>query len=119
MRAAAIILTTFLLAGCGKVTPTLESSSTPAFTVVSEQASPSGDSLTVDIRIAGPVTEAEVKSIAEGVIAGRSQKHSLITVRSYLGDAASPVPPLAESRLAGGTVTHRFNTQGSKKIPTH
>jgi hypothetical protein len=117
----AIIVAFFLtgIAACATA-PAPTRSNLQGFSVISEQADAAAGTLTVLIRISGPATEANVKSIAESVIASRRADYAHVIVKSYVEGATASDPPLAISRLENGAITHRFNPMAeTQKIQTH
>jgi len=117
LKTAIIAFFLLSLGGCG--TAPTRSNAQP-FSVISEQADPAAGSLTLLIKVSGPATQPNVKSIAESVIASRKGEYRHILVKSYAEGMAASDAPFAISRLEDGTVTHRFNTMSeTQKIPTH
>lgn len=114
---AALVLSAFI--ACGGAPPPTRSNAQP-FSVISEQADSAAHTLTVLIRVSGPATEANVKPIAESVIASRNAGYPRIFVKSYLEGAGSGDLPFAISRLEDGVITHHFNSMAeTEKIKTH
>src|SRR5262245_3709404 len=103
---------------CGGTPPTR--STEQSFTVISEQADPSARSLTLLIKVSGPATQQNVKSIVESVIASRRGEYERVLVKSYVEGMNASDTPFAVSRLEAGAVTHRFSAIAeSEKIQTH
>jgi hypothetical protein len=118
-RAIIIVFILSALAACGGA-PAPTRSNAQAFSVISEQADPAAGALTLLIRVSGPATQANVKSIAESAIAGKKGEYAHVIVKSYLEGMTATDPPFAISRLEDGAVTHRFNSMTeTQKIPTH
>lgn len=119
LKTATIAFYLLIVVACGTAPPPTRSNAQP-FSIISEQADPAASSLTLLIKVSGPATEANVKTIAESVIAGRKGDYRHILVKSYTeGTNASDVP-FAVSRLEDGAVTHRFNSMvETQRIPTH
>jgi hypothetical protein len=119
LRAAIIALFLLTLSACGTApAPTLSTSQT--FSVISEQADPVASSLMLLIRVSGPATQTNVKSIVESVITSRKGEYSHIIVKSYVEGMTASDAPFAISRLEDGAITHRFNSMAeTQKIPTH
>jgi len=116
------IIVAFLLTGVAAcaTAPAPTRSNAQAFSVLSEQADSAAGTLTLLIRISGPATEANVKSIAESIIASRRADYARVVVKSYVECATASDPPFATSRLENGTITHRFNPIAeTQKIQTH
>lgn len=119
LKTAIIALFLLALAACGTA-PAPTRSNVQPFSVISEQADPAAGSLTLLIKVSGPTTQPNVKSIAESVIASRKGEYRHILVKSYAEGMAASDAPFAISRLEDGTVTHRFNSMAeTQKIPTH
>jgi hypothetical protein len=119
LKTAIIALFLLSLAGCGTAPAPTRSNSQP-FSVISEQADPVASSLTLLIKVSGPATQPNVKSIAESVIASRKGEYRHIIVKSYAEGMTASDAPFAVSRLEDGTITHRFNSMAeTQKIPTH
>jgi hypothetical protein len=113
----AFVLSAFVACG-GAPAPTR--SNLQAFSVISEQADPAARTLTLLIRVSGPATPANVKPIAESVIASKKGDYAYVIVKSYVEGMTASDPPFAISRLEDGAITHRFNSMAeTQKIPTH
>jgi hypothetical protein len=113
----AVVLSAF--AACGGA-PAPTRSNLQAFSVISEQADPAAGTLTLLIRVSGPATQANVKPIAESVIASKKGDYAHVIVKSYVEGTTASDPPFAISRLEDGAITHRFNSMNeTQKIPTH
>lgn len=119
LKTAIIALFLLSLAGCGTAPAPTVADAQP-FSVISEQADPVASNLTILIKVTGPATQQNVKSIVESIIANRKGEYRHILVKSYAeGTAASDVP-FAISRLEDGSVTHRFSSIAeTQRIPTH
>jgi hypothetical protein len=116
---AAAVLLSFAVS-CGGAAPPSTVASARSYSVVSEQADPAAGTLTISIKVAGPATQSNVKSIAESVIAERKSEYRHITVKSYAENATANDQPVAISRLENDSVTHSFNTRTeTEKIQTH
>jgi hypothetical protein len=119
LKSAIIVVSLLSLAACGTA-PTPTRSDTQTFSVISEQTDPAAGSLTLLIRVSGPASQQNVKSIVESIIAGRKGDYRHILVKSYTEGMSASDPPFAISRLENDSVTHRFNTMAeTQKIPTH
>ena len=119
LKTAIIALFLLGLLACGTAPPPTRSNAQP-FSNISEQADPAASSLTLLIKVSGPATQPNVKSIAEAVIASRKGEYRHILVKSYTEGMTASDAPFAISRLEDGTVTHRFNSLAeNQKIPTH
>ncbi|MCI0488204.1 MAG: hypothetical protein L0229_16575 [Blastocatellia bacterium] len=104
---------------CSNAPPPTRARAEP-FTVLSEQPGADNLSLTVIIKLNESPTEPSARTIAESVIASRKDRYQNITVESYLSGASASDPPYSVSKLEGGSVTHRFNSQvAPQRIPTH
>lgn len=113
----AFVLSAF--AACGGA-PAPTRANLQAFSVISEQADPVAGTLTLLIRVSGPATQANVKPVAESVIASKRGDYAHILVKSYVEGMTASDPPFAISRLEDGAITHRFNSMNeTQKIPTH
>jgi hypothetical protein len=113
----AFVLSAFV--ACGGAPAPTRSNAQP-FSVISEQADPAARTLTLLIRVSGPATQANVKPIAESVIASRKGEYAHVIVKSYVEGMTASDPPFAISRLEDGAITHRFNSMAeTQKIPTH
>lgn len=114
-----ILLVVVALAACGTA-PAPTRSSEQTYSVVSEQADPAASSLTLVIKVSGPATQPNVRSIAESIIANRKGEYRHILVKSYAEGMAAGDAPFAVSTLEDGAVTHRFRSMAeTQKIPTH
>lgn len=114
---AAVVLSSFVACG-GAPAPTR--ANLQAFSVISEQADPAAGTLTLVIRVSGPATQANVRPIAESVIAGKKGDYAHVIVKSYVEGTTASDPPFAISRLEDGAISHRFNSMNeTQKIPTH
>ena len=112
-------LAILICAACSDAPPPTRTRAEP-FTILSEQPGPDNLSLTVSIKLSEPVTEPSVRSIAESVISGRKDRYQSIIVKSYLAATSTIDMPYSISKLEGGSVTHRFNSQAApQRIPTH
>lgn len=119
LKTAIIALDLLIMMACGTAPPPARSNAQP-FSIISEQADPAASSLTLLIKVAGPATETNVKTIAESVIAGRKGDYRHILVKSYTEGTNASDAPFAISRLEDGAVTHRFNSMAeTQRIPTH
>lgn len=119
LKFAIIALSLWALVACGTAPAPTRSNAQP-FAVISEQADPAASSLTLLIKVSGPATQANVKSIAESVIANRKSDYRHIIVKSYAEGTTASDTPFAISRLEDGAITHRFNSLAeSQKIQTH
>ena len=119
LKTAIIALFLLGLVACGTAPPPMRSNAQP-FSIISEQADPAAGSLMLLIKVSGPATQPNVKSIAETVIASRKGEYRHILVKSYAEGMTASDAPFAISRLEDGTVTHRFNSLAeNQKIPTH
>jgi hypothetical protein len=117
LKTAIIALFLLALAACG--TAPTRSNAQP-FSVISEQADSAAGSLTLLIKVSGPATQPNVKSIVESIIANRKGEYRHILVKSYAEGMAASDAPFAISRLEDGAVTHRFNSMTeTQRIPTH
>ena len=117
LKTAIIAILLLTLLACG--TAPTRSSSQP-FSVISEQADPVASSLTLLIKLSGPATQPNVKSIVESLIASRKGEYRHIIVKSYAEGMTASDAPFAISRLEDGAITHRFNAMAeTQKIPTH
>jgi hypothetical protein len=117
-----VMIVAFLLSGfaaCGGA-PAPTRANLQAFSVISEQADPAAGTLTLLIRVSGPATQANVKPIAESVIAGKKGEYAHVLVKSYVEGMTASDPPFAISKLEDGAITHRFSSMNeTQKIPTH
>src|SRR6476660_8010309 len=119
LKTAIILLAALALAACGTA-PAPTRSNTQPFSVISEQADPAAGSLTLLIKVSGPATQSNVKSVVESIIASRKGEYRHILVQSYTEGMGTNDSPFAISRLEDGAITHRFNsTAETQKIPTH
>jgi len=119
LKTAIIAILLLTLLACGTA-PAPTRSSLQTFSVISEQADPVASSLTLLIKLSGPATQPNVKSIVESVIASRKGEYRHIIVKSYAEGMTASDAPFAISRLEDGTITHRFNSMAeTQKIPTH
>ena len=117
-----VVIVAFVLnsfAACGGA-PAPTRSNLQAFSVISEQADAAAGTLTLLIRVSGPATQANVKPIAESVIASKKGEYAHVLVKSYVEGTTASDPPFAVSRLEDGAITHRFNSlTETQKIQTH
>jgi hypothetical protein len=119
LKTAIIALFLLALVACGTA-PAPTRSNAQLFSVISEQADPAAGSLTLLIKVSGPATQPNVKSIVESIIANRKGEYRHILVKSYTEGMAASDAPFAISRLEDGAVTHRFNSMAeTQKIQTH
>jgi hypothetical protein len=119
LRSTIISLSLFALIACGTA-PRPTRSDTPLFSIISEQPDPQTGSLTMTIKVSGPATQTNFRSVAESAIDARRGQYQHIIVNSYTEGMSANEPPFAISRLEGNTVTHRFNSLAeTQKIPTH
>ena len=119
IRTAVISLCLLTLAGCGAAPAPTRSNAQP-YSVISDQADRAASTLTLLIKVSGPATQANVKSIAEAIIAERKGDYRHIIVKSYAEGMTATDTPFALSRLEDGTVTHRFSSLAeTQKIQTH
>ena len=119
-RTATSALLLLVLLSCGGSAPAPTRSNAQSFEVISEQADPAAGSLALLIKVAGPATQSNVRSIAESVIANRKDQYRHILVKSYTEGMSPSDTPFAISRLEDGAVTHRFSSLAeTRKIPTH
>jgi len=119
LKTTIILVFVLSLAACGTAPPPTRSNSQP-FSVISEQAEPSAGSLTLLIKVSGPATQPNVKSIVESIIANRKGEYRHILVKSYTENMVANDAPFAISILENGAITHRFNSMAeTQKIPTH
>jgi len=89
------------------------------YTVISEQANPSG-ALEVSIKLTGPASEPQVKSITEGVINDRKERFKNITVSTYVDGTGASRMLYSTSTFDGQTVAHTFNNQAQQqRVATH
>ena len=117
-----VLIVSFVLlafVACGTA-PAPTGSNSQTFTIISEQPDAAAGSLTLLIKVSGPATQSNVKSVVESVIAGRKSDYRHILVKSYTEGMTASDTPFAISRLEDGAVTHRFNSMAeTQKIPTH
>ena len=119
LKTAIIVLALLSLAGCGTAPAPTRADAQP-FSVISEQADPVASNLTMLVKVTGPATQQNVRSIVESIIANRKGEYRHILVKSYTEETAASDVPFAISRLEDGSVTHRFNSMAeNKRIPTH
>src|SRR5260370_32055861 len=107
-----VVIVAFVLSGfaaCGGASAPIRANF-QGFSVISEQADPAASTLTLLIRVSGPATQANVKPIAESVIASKKGEYAHVLVKSYVEGMTASDPPFAISRLEDGTITHRFNS---------
>jgi len=108
-----------MLAGCGTAPAPIQSSA-QAYSVISEQADPAASTLTLLIKVSGPATQPNVKSIVEAVIAERRGEYRHMIVKSYVEGMTASDTPFAISRLENGAIAHRFSSVADpQKIQTH
>jgi hypothetical protein len=109
-----------LVVSCGGTAPRPTLARAQSYSVISEQADPVAGTLTISIKVAGPVTQSNLKSAAEALIAERKSEYRHITVKSYAENAATSDPPAAISRLENDAVSHVFNARTEpERIQTH
>lgn len=119
LKTSTIALCLLSLTACSDA-PAPTRSSTQPFSIISEQADPAASSLTLLIKVSGPATQPNVKSIVESIIAERKGEYRRILVKSYAEGMGASDTPFAISRFEDGALTHRFNTANeTQKIPTH
>lgn len=119
LKTAVILLSLLSVAGCGTAPAPTRADDHP-FTVISEQADAVASNLTMLIKVTGPATQQNVKSIVESIMANRKDEYRHILVKSYAEVTPASDVPFAVSRLENGSVTHRFNSlTESQRIPTH
>jgi len=119
LKMTIIPLVLFALVGCGTA-PRPSRSDTPLYSIISEQPDPQTGILMLTIKVSGPATQTNVRSIAESAIDERRDRFRNIIVNSYTDEMTANEPPFAISRLEGNSVTHRFNSLAeTQKIPTH
>src|SRR2546425_5258038 len=97
-KTAVIALVLLALVSCGTAPAPARLNAEP-FSIISEQADPASSSLTLLIKVSGPATQSNVKSIAESVIANRRGDYRHIIVKSYAVGMTASDPPFAISRL--------------------
>ena len=115
---AAVLLS--LVVCCGGTAPRPTLARAQSYSVISEQADPVAGTLTISIKVAGPVTQSSFKSAAEALIAERKSEYRHITVKSYAENATASDPPAAISRLENDAVSHVFNARTeTERIQTH
>lgn len=119
VRLVILVVLISAFAACdGAPAPTRSNSQ--AFSVISEQADPAAGTLTLLIRVSGPATQANVKPVAESVIASKRGEYAHVLVKSYVEGMTASDQPFAISRLEDGTITHHFNSiNETQKIQTH
>ena len=114
------IIVFFLLSFTACDTAPAPTRSDEPFSIMSEQADPLAGTLTLLIKVSGPATQQNVKSIVDSIIANRKADYRHILVKSYTLGMSANDAPFAISRLEDGSITHRFNsTAESQKIQTH
>ena len=119
LKTAIIVLCLLSLSACDTASAPSRSTVDP-YSVMSEQADPVAGSLTLLIKVSGPATQQNVKSIVESIIANRKADYRRILIKSYTDGGSANDTPFAISRLEDGSVTHRFNsTAETQKIQTH
>lgn len=119
LKTAIIWLLLFFVVACGTA-PAPTRSSVQPFSVISEQADPLASNLTLLIKVSGPATQQNVRSIVESIIDNRKGDFRHILVKSYTETMSASDVPFSISRLENGAVTHRFNsTAETQRIPTH
>jgi len=107
------------LIGCG-TPPKQVRSDGPQYSIISEQPDAQTGSLMMTIRVSGPATQTNIRSVAESAINARRDKFQNIIVNSYTEEMTVNEPPFAISKLEGNSVSHRFNPLEEKqKIATH
>ena len=119
LKTTIVFLVLFALTGCG-TPPRPVSSDTRLYSIISEQPDPQSRSLMMTIRVSGPATQTNVRSVAESAIDARRNQFSNIIVNSYTEEMTTKEPPFAISTLDGNSISHRFNSlTETQKIPTH
>lgn len=119
LKTSIIVLLIFLFAACGTA-PAPTRSDVQPFSVISEQPDRVASNLTLFIKVSGPATQQNVKSVVESIIANRKGDFRHILVKSITEGMTANDVPFAISRLENDVVTHRFNsTAETQKIPTH
>ena len=120
LKVSAVAALLSLLVSCGGTAPRPTLARPQSYSVISEQADPVAGTLTISIKVAGPVTQSNFKSAAEALIAERKAEYRHITVKSYAENAAASDPPAAISRLENEAVSHVFNARTeTERIQTH
>jgi ABC-type glycerol-3-phosphate transport system substrate-binding protein len=115
---AVLVLGLAGLAGCGNAPPPT-AAAPPRYTIVSERAA-AGGALTVNVKMTGPASEAQAKTVAEDVINKRRAQYGNITVTTYSESGASANTPYSTSTFDGRTISHKFNGQAEdQRIATH
>lgn len=120
IKIAIILSTVVLFAACGSKATNLATNTTDSFTILSESPDPATKSVTVNIRIDGPISEDNAKAAAETVIARRRDSYRNVTVRSFLQGSKETDLPYLTSALYDGAINHKINPMAApQKIPTH
>ena len=118
-KVAVVIMILVMFAGCGTAPAPTRSNQQP-YSIISEKADQASGTLSLDVRISGTATQANVRSVLETIIDNRRSEYRHILVKSFVGDSQVTETPFAVSRLENGEITHRFNTAAeTEKIPTH
>lgn len=116
-----IILSALIgLAACGgkEVAPLTDTSD--AFTIISSTPEQATKSITINIRIEGPLSQDSARNAAETIIARHRDSYRNITVRSFAQGSRETDLPYATSVLQNGVINHKFNPMvAPQKIPTH
>ena len=119
LKTAIIVLCLLSFAACDTASAPMRSGAEP-YSVISEQADPVAGSLTLLIKVSGPATQQNVKSVVESIVANRKADYRHILIKSYTEGMSASDVPFAISRLEDGSVTHRFNSMAeTQKIQTH
>jgi len=120
IKSALILSTVLLFAACGNKVTAPVTETADSFTVLSESPDPATKSITVNIRIDGPLSEASAKAAAETTIARYRNSYSNVTVRSFLQSSRETDLPYSTSVLQNGMISHKINPMvAPQKIPTH
>ena len=119
LKTSILVFLIFFVTGCGTA-PAPTRTDVQSFSVISEQTDRVASTLTLLIKVSGPATQQNVKSIVESVIANRKGDFRHILVKSITEGMTANDVPFAISRLENDVVTHRFNsTAETERIPTH
>ncbi len=90
-----------------------------AYVVDTSMVDQTTNTLTVNIKLDSPVTEASVKAAGEAVINQHRNQFKSVVVKSFLHSQQS-LYPYCISTLAEGAISHQVNKQlEPQKIPSH
>lgn len=120
IKISIILLSVLVLTSCGGNVSAPVNDRDDAFTILSTSPDTGTNTVIINIRITGPLSQETARAAAETVIARNRDAYRNITVKSFTPGAKGSDLPYLTSTLQNGEINHKINPLAApQKIPTH